>query len=460
MHGLGASRLAAVGTALGVRTVAELRDAAAAGRLQGVPGVGPHTEARIVAALAAPAAAPRAGLMLNRARALSGAVAAALDGIVAGDVRRWVDRPERLAVVVPAAHPEDARARSPALPEIVAMLAPDVGVSVDGVPVELVVAPHDAARHGARPRDRIGRVRRRARAAARGRDRGAGLRAAGPRPRAPGAARAGRARAAPRACWRSRDVRGDLHCHTTWSDGRAGVREMAEAARARGYEYLAICDHTRAVSVVPGLDADDLRRQAGEIEAANAALAPVPRPARRRVRHPPRRPPRPAGRRARRARLGADLAPRRPARRRDDLTARVVHAMHHPAARCLSHPTGRIIGHRAENALDLERTFEAALETGVALEVNGLASRLDLSAESRPRGRGRGRADRVLERRPLDRRARQHDLRRPHRPPRRGAGRGGREHEPGRRPPPPARSGETVIGACPADARGINTVHA
>ena len=55
--------------------------------------------------------------------------------------------------------------------------------------------------------------------------------------------------------------------------------------------------------------------------------------------------------------------------------------MHHPAARCLSHPTGRIIGHRPENALDLERTFEAALETGVALEVNGLPSRLDLSAE-------------------------------------------------------------------------------
>jgi DNA polymerase (family 10) len=55
--------------------------------------------------------------------------------------------------------------------------------------------------------------------------------------------------------------------------------------------------------------------------------------------------------------------------------------MHHPAARCLSHPTGRIIGHRAENALDLERTFAAALETGVALEVNGLASRLDLSAD-------------------------------------------------------------------------------
>jgi len=177
------------------------------------------------------------------------------------------------------------------------------------------------------------------------------------------------------------DVRGDLHCHTTWSDGRAGVREMAEAARARGYDYLAICDHTRAVSVVPGLDADDLRRQAAEIEAANAALRPlcVLRGVECDI-LPDGRLDLPddvlaeldwvqislhAGQRARRA----------------DLTARVIHAMHHPAARCLSHPTGRIIGHRAENALDLERTFAAALETGVALEVNGLASRLDLSAE-------------------------------------------------------------------------------
>ena len=66
---------------------------------------------------------------------------------------------------------------------------------------------------------------------------------------------------------------------------------------------------------------------------------------------------------------------------RRELTARVTEAMRHPAVRCLSHPTGRLIGHRPENALDLERTIEVALETGVALEVNGLPSRLDLSGE-------------------------------------------------------------------------------
>ena len=62
--------------------------------------------------------------------------------------------------------------------------------------------------------------------------------------------------------------------HTTWSDGKATVLEMAEAARALGYDYIAICDHTRNVRVVPGLDADDLRRQAEEIAAANEQLAP------------------------------------------------------------------------------------------------------------------------------------------------------------------------------------------
>jgi DNA polymerase (family 10) len=56
--------------------------------------------------------------------------------------------------------------------------------------------------------------------------------------------------------------------------------------------------------------------------------------------------------------------------------------MQHPAVRCLSHPTGRLLGHRPENALDLEQTFETALRTGVALEVNGLPARLDLSGRN------------------------------------------------------------------------------
>jgi DNA polymerase (family X) len=378
MHGLSANRLLAIGTALGIRTVTELRAAAQEGRLAGVPGIGPHTEGRIVSALAAPAPPPRTGLMLDRARALCEPIAEALGGIVAGDVRRWVDRPERLAVVVPAGSPDDARERFAALPEIVAMLAPDVGVSLDGIPVELVVAAPG----------QVGTALLRATGSE---DYVAAL---GPLPEAateedvyallglepvpPELREAGSS--PPEGLLDLAGIRGDLHCHTTWSDGRASVREMAEAARDRGYEYLAICDHTRAVRVVPGLDADDLRRQAAEIEAANAALRPF------RVLRGAECDILPDGSLDLPDDVLAELdwvqislhAGQRAGR--EDLTARVVHAMHHPAARCLSHPTGRIIGHRAENALDLERTFQAALETGVALEVNGLASRLDLSA--------------------------------------------------------------------------------
>ena len=63
------------------------------------------------------------------------------------------------------------------------------------------------------------------------------------------------------------------------------------------------------------------------------------------------------------------------------LTRKVTEAMRHPAVRCLSHPTGRLIRHRPPNALDMERVIEVALETGVALEVNGLPARLDLRDE-------------------------------------------------------------------------------
>jgi len=77
MHGLSANRLLAIGAALGIRTVAELRAAAQEGRLAGVPGIGPHTEGRIVSALAAPAPPLRTGLMLDRARALCEPIAEA-----------------------------------------------------------------------------------------------------------------------------------------------------------------------------------------------------------------------------------------------------------------------------------------------------------------------------------------------------------------------------------------------
>jgi DNA polymerase (family 10) len=156
---------------------------------------------------------------------------------------------------------------------------------------------------------------------------------------------------------------------------------MALAARGRGYEYLAICDHTVSVRVVPGLDADAVRRQSEEIAAANEELAPF------------------------RVLRGIEVDIRRDGsldlpddvlaeldwvqlslhagqrEERQGLTAKVVEAMQHPAVRCLSHPKGRILNHRPPNALDLDQVLDVARAHGVALEVNGLPDRLDLSGE-------------------------------------------------------------------------------
>jgi DNA polymerase (family 10) len=383
--GLGARRSVEIAQALGVRTPDELREAAASGRLQTVPGIGPKTEARLLEALAREAEPrPQRGLLLNRAWELVGAIATALDGEAAGDVRRWRDSCEQLAVVCAAPDPSPALARFDALPQIVAVIEREqrraVGVTVEGVPVELVAA--EPARFGT--------------ALVRATGSPAYVAALEPLPDASDEAAVYRAlgipwcppelreepfRGEPPALVEPDDIRGDLHCHTTWSDGRASVQEMAGAARERGYDYLAICDHTPAVGAVRGLTADDVRRQAAEIEAANELLAPF------RVLRGIECDILADGRLDLPDDVLAELdwvqasvhgGQRMP---RAELTKRVEHALRNPYVRCLSHPKGRLINRRPENALDLERVFEVALEEGIALEVNGLPDRLDLRGE-------------------------------------------------------------------------------
>jgi DNA polymerase (family X) len=176
-------------------------------------------------------------------------------------------------------------------------------------------------------------------------------------------------------------IRGDLHCHTTWSDGRASVEEMGRAALERGYEYLAICDHTPAVGAVKGLTADEVRRQGEEIAAANEVLAPF------RILRGTECDILPDGRLDLPDDVLAELdwvqasvhgGQRMP---RAEMTKRVEEALRNPHVSCLSHPKGRLINRRPENALDLDRVFAIALEEGVAVEVNGLPDRLDLSGE-------------------------------------------------------------------------------
>ena len=130
------------------------------------------------------------------------------------------------------------------------------------------------------------------------------------------------------------DLRGELHCHSTWSaDGKGSIEEMAVAAKARGYRYLCLTDHSHY------LRDGRLEAQWKEIEAVNARVAAVPRAARDRGQHPRRRDDRRRRRRARRARLGRRIAPHgvRPRARPSAILA----AIDNPHVDCIGHLTGR-----------------------------------------------------------------------------------------------------------------------
>jgi DNA polymerase (family X) len=386
MLGLSAKRSVEIGEALGVRTLDELREAAAAGRLQEVPGIGPKKEAQLRAALArgVEATRPTRALLLNRGLALTHEIAQGMDGVAAGDPRRFRDRCEHLAVVVAADDAAETIARFEQLPQIVALVESEgaraVGVTVEGIAVELVVAAPEAAGtalvratgsaeyvealeplpEAAREEDVYERL---------------GI------PWCPPELREQPFRGDPPPLVELSHLRGDLHCHTTWSDGRGTVEEMGRRAQELGYEYLAICDHTVSVTVVPGLTADDVRRQAEEIAAANELLAPF------RILRGIECDIRADGELDLADDVLAELdwvmasihAGQRGSR--EQLTERTLAAVYNPHVSAISHPTGRLIDRRPPNAVDLDRLFEACLETGTALETNGLPDRLDLKDE-------------------------------------------------------------------------------
>ena len=178
------------------------------------------------------------------------------------------------------------------------------------------------------------------------------------------------------------DLRGDLHAHTTWSaDGKSTMEEMALAAKARGYSYLAITDHSHY------LREGRLEAQAKELAALNARLKPF------RLVH---------GVEVNiRANGALDLADEQLAALdwvvasihgafSTAPTERVIAAMENPNVDCIGHLTGRKINRRGPMDIDLERVFAAAVETGTALEINSQPDRLDLrDADARLAG-GRG----------------------------------------------------------------------
>jgi len=175
------------------------------------------------------------------------------------------------------------------------------------------------------------------------------------------------------------DIRGDLQMHSTWSDGQASIEDMARACVERGYEYMAVTDHTQAMAMIEGLtpararkqwkELDEVRERVPEIEILRSAEVDILRDGALDLPDDV---------------LGEldlvvvsvhslmDLDKKR-------MTERVLRAIAHPAVDILAHPTGRQLGRREPFQLDVETVLEAAAEHSVAVELNANPRRLDLS---------------------------------------------------------------------------------
>lgn len=175
------------------------------------------------------------------------------------------------------------------------------------------------------------------------------------------------------------DIRGDLQLHTTWSDGAHSLSDLAAGVRAKGYQYMAVTDHSKSATVAGGMDEARVLQMIAEVRALN--------------------------RQARGFRILAgcevdikgdgsldfsdeilrqlDLVQvsihSRFKMSREEMTARIVRAVQHPLVHILGHPTGRLIGERAAYELDMEAVLAAARAAGTAVEINASPSRLDLN---------------------------------------------------------------------------------
>ena len=175
------------------------------------------------------------------------------------------------------------------------------------------------------------------------------------------------------------DIQGDLHVHSKWSDGAHAIEEVVEAARKRGYAYIAITDHSKErVGIGRGLAAEDLARQRDEIERLSQRLHDI------RILAGIEVDIRPDGSLelpdAALAKLDFVVASVHSAFRqdRDTMTQRIVRAVSNRYVRVLGHPTGRFLGEREPFDFDFDQLLHAARHSGLALEINASPSRLDL----------------------------------------------------------------------------------
>ncbi|MBC2257176.1 DNA polymerase/3'-5' exonuclease PolX [Listeria booriae] len=177
------------------------------------------------------------------------------------------------------------------------------------------------------------------------------------------------------------DIKGDLHMHTTWSDGAYSLTEMVEACIAKGYEYMVITDHGQFLKVANGLTEERIRKQQEEIRALNAQYAEIEIL----------------------SGIEMDILPDGSldfddsllqdldfviasihssfSQSEEEIMKRLRTACENPYVHLIAHPTGRVIGRRDGYNVNVEALIELAAETGTALELNANPQRLDLTAK-------------------------------------------------------------------------------
>jgi len=408
LPGLGPKTARRIWQELGITTIADLKAAAEARELRGHAGIGPGTEEKIAAALAQPKAAegPRRALLgttLPKLRAVVETLRehpAAVEVDLAGSARRMRETVRDLDIIATAHDPQALVDYFCSLPWVVDVAAkgPTKGtvVSHDGLRFDLRVVPPESygnllqhftgsKNHNVALREEA--VRRGLSVSeysitvvetgeehrfAREEDvyRFLGYEWIPPELREDGGELAAARRGELPALVELADVKGDLHTHTTWSDGKDSLEAMVEAAIRRGYVYYAVCDHAQR------LRGDLLHRQSEQIDALNEVVKPF------RILKGIEVNIRPDGS------LDVsdeDLATRDwvvasvHSRFDHNPTERVLAAMDSPYVDCIGHLTSRKIGRRAPSRIDVERVVAKALETGTFLELNSQPDRLDLS---------------------------------------------------------------------------------
>jgi DNA polymerase (family 10) len=417
MPGLGPKRARLLGEHLGVQSVEDLREAAEAGRIKDVPGFGPKAEENILAGLAAGEDGrykPR--LLLSKAldvgESLVGRLRehpSAIRVELAGSARRWADTCKDLDVVAATSDPPAFAEAFEKLPQVAEVHSSGEagarGVTHQGLPVDLRVVPEEnfgnllqhftgSGKHNEALRTEA--VRRGLHVSEYGvsEDEGGAVHACATEEEVyrllgmdyiepelrenRGELQAAREGRLPDLI-RVEDIRGELHCHTRTSDGRQTVPEMAAAARERGYEYMAITDHSATHGFGNDVQPDQLKAQIETIRVLNEQLDGFTLLAGSEVN------------------VDTDgsldysdelleeldwiVASLHSSFRMGEReqTDRMVAAMEHPLVDAIGHPTGRLIGRREPYALDIERVVEAAVRTGTLLEINANPNRRDLN---------------------------------------------------------------------------------